>query len=239
MQQNTTKCIKRVGNSFNCPPCKGASIKYGKSKGGMQRYKCKMCNKTFVEMYTYKACEKEVTAILSKLLCESVCIRGIARILKIANNTVLSRIRKVASAITKPAISINQLQFEVDELRTYVGEKGNEYWVAYALNTATGQVVDFVVGKRSKRVLNILVNTLLLSNVKQINTDNLNIYQSLIPVSLHKRGAYCINHIERKNLTLRTHLKRLSRKTICFSRSVAMLEACMKIYFFFPATSPD
>jgi hypothetical protein len=107
-------------------------------------YKCKMCNKTFVETYTYKAYEKDVAVIVAKILCESVCIRGIARVLKIANNTVLNRIRKVASAIIKPAIPINQLLFEVDELRTYIGEKGNEYWVAYALNKATGKVVDFV-----------------------------------------------------------------------------------------------
>jgi transposase-like protein len=124
MQQNATKCIKRVGSDVNSSSCEGFSIKYGKSKSGIQRYKCKICNKTFVEMYTYKAYEKLLSTTLSKLLCESVCIRGIARILKIANNTVLNRIRKIASIIIKPAIPINQLRFEVDELPTYVGEKG-------------------------------------------------------------------------------------------------------------------
>ncbi|MDL2326931.1 IS1 family transposase [Bacteroidales bacterium OttesenSCG-928-A14] len=33
-----------------------------------------------------------------------------------------------------------------------------------------------------------------------------------------------------RNLTLRTHLKRLSRKTICFTRSVEMLSSCLKLY---------
>ncbi len=77
----------------------------------------------------------------------------------------------------------------------------------------------------------MIVNTLLLSKVKQIKTDKLNIYQTLIPKSIHQSGAYAINHIERKNLNLRTHIKRLSRRTICYSKSIVMLEACLKIYF--------
>jgi IS1 family transposase len=169
--------------------------------------------------------------MIAELLCESVCIRGIARVLRISVNTVLSRIRKIARDIVKPAIPLNQLEFEVDELRTYIGRKGNEYWLAYALNQTNGKVIDFVIGKRSKRTLRILVNTLILSGVNKIRTDNLNIYRSLIPNKIHHHGAYSINHIERKNLTIRTHIKRLSRRTICFSRNFALLESCMKIYF--------
>jgi insertion element IS1 protein InsB len=44
---------------------------------------------------------------------------------------------------------------------------------------------------------------------------------------------YSTNHIERFNLTLRTHLKRLNRRTICFSRSLVLLNAILKIYFWF------
>ena len=55
--------------------------------------------------------------------------------------------------IAKPAIAMNQPELEVDELRTFIGRKGNEYWLAYALNKENGQVVDFVLGRRSKRTL--------------------------------------------------------------------------------------
>ncbi|WP_255539589.1 IS1 family transposase [Flavobacterium sp. CLA17] len=37
--------------------------------------------------------------------------------------------------------------------------------------------------------------------------------------------------MERKNLTLRTHLKRLNRRTICFSKSLVVFTAVLKIYF--------
>jgi insertion element IS1 protein InsB len=59
----------------------------------------------------------------------------------------------------------------------------------------------------------------------------LNIYQALVPGEIHTSNAYNINYIERNNLNLRTHLKRLSRRTICFTRSLLMLTACLKIYF--------
>ncbi len=64
-----------------------------------------------------------------------------------------------------------------------------------------------------------------------IFTDKLKGYQSLIPPSIHRIVRYGTKNIERANLTLRTHLKRLSRKTICFSRSEIMLKAVLKIYF--------
>ncbi|WP_188464902.1 IS1 family transposase [Marivirga lumbricoides] len=37
--------------------------------------------------------------------------------------------------------------------------------------------------------------------------------------------------MERKNLSLRTHLKRLNTRSICFSKSKVMLIACLTIYF--------
>jgi IS1 family transposase len=70
-----------------------------------------------------------------------------------------------------------------------------------------------------------------MAECKQIYTDGLDVYRFVIPEKLHRVKRYGINHIERKNLNLRVHLKRLGRKTICFSKSLLMLEACLKIYF--------
>jgi IS1 family transposase len=118
----------------------------------------------------------------------------------------------------------------VDELWTYIGRKENEYWLAYALEKG-GRVADFVVGKRTKATLQGLIDRLLASGVKRIRTDKLTLYRRLIPKNRHCCTPYGINHIERKNLSIRTHIKRLSRRTICFNRSARMLESCMKIYF--------
>ncbi|MGL6635869.1 IS1 family transposase, partial [Aeromonas veronii] len=39
---------------------------------------------------------------------------------------------------------------------------------------------------------------------------------------MHLTGKIFTQRIERNNLTLRTRIKRLARKTICFSRSVEL-----------------
>ena len=117
--------------------------------------------------------------------------------------------------------------------QTYIKNISKECWVIYALDKQTRQVVDLKVGGRTKKNLKRVTDTLMLANCKQIFTDGLPIYRELIPVELHKVKRYGTNHIERKNLSLRTHLKRLNRKTIAFSKSLLMLEACLKIYFWY------
>ena len=119
----------------------------------------------------------------------------------------------------------------MDELKTYIKNKGRDYWVIYALDKQNGQVVDWKVGKRTTVNLQRVTDTPLLAKCKQIYTDRLSIYRQIIPSAIHKVKRYGTNKIERKNLSLRTHLKRLNRKTICFSKSPLMLEACLKIYF--------
>jgi IS1 family transposase/transposase-like protein len=218
---------------MDCKYCNANCCKAGKQASGLQRYFCKGCKKYQQKQYSYAAYKVGIIAMIPKLVCNSVGIRGIARVLDIAVNTTVKLIKKIADSITKPPIPINRKSFEIDELRTFIGTKENQYWVAYILCSETKEVIDFIAGKRSKRTLRMVVNTALCSGVKIIKTDKLNIYQTLIPEKIHISSAYNINYIERNNLNLRTHLKRLSRRTICFSKSLLMLTACLKIYFWY------
>ncbi len=54
-------------------------------------------------------------------------------------------------------------------------------------------------------------------------TDEWGSYARELPKE-HLIGKIFTQHIERNNLTLRTGLKRLARKTLCFSRSVELHE---------------
>src|SRR5690606_25711925 len=92
-------------------------------------------------------------------------------------------------------------------------------------------VFDFVMGTRSKSNMQPLTEKLLNTLPRKIYTDKHQTYQSLIPKTIHSTQSKGTNHIERMNLTLRTHLKRLSRKTICFSKSGILLSACLILYF--------
>ncbi|AHA68951.1 Transposase [Shigella dysenteriae 1617] len=49
-------------------------------------------------------------------------------------------------------------------------------------------------------------------------------YGREVPKDKHLTGKIFTQRIERNNLTLRTRIKRLARKTICFSRSVEIHE---------------
>jgi insertion element IS1 protein InsB len=162
-------------------------------------------------------------------LVNSCGINDIARVLRISKNTVSSRILKMAHLIKPPVFSERFQSYEMDELYTKIDKK--QYWVIYAINRKTKQVINFAVGSKTNQNLSKVVNTLLLLNPKKIYTDKLKSYNTLIPKSTHNNSRYQTNRIERFNLNLRTHLKRLHRRTICYSKSVMMLEAIIRIYF--------
>jgi len=215
---------------MKCIYCQSDCIKKGKVKN-VQRYQCKHCGKTQQRRYKKARIEEGKYEWVKNLTKESSSISSISRLLKISKSSVQRVIERIASAIENPVNQENGDQYEIDELRTYCGNKQHESWVMYAINKTTGKVIDFCVGRRTKENLKKITDSLLLLNPKKIYTDGLTIYKTLIPEKLHKVFVHCTNKIERKNLNIRTHLKRLSRKTICFTRSNEMLENCLRMYF--------
>lgn len=205
-------------------------IKYGKAKDGKQRYQYKNCKKTSVLKYIYRAYYKNINNKIIQLTKEGLGIRSTARLLKISVTTLLKRIVSISKQIKQPKIKLHQ-SYEIDEMRTYIGNKKNLYWIVYALNQKTKEVVSFSVGKRNYKTLSKVINTVQDSKPIQIFTDKLVHYKFLIDQSIHKIKKWGTNYIERKNLSLRTHLKRLNRKTICFSRSQVVLNSILNIYF--------
>lgn len=207
---------------MECTGCNKGTVKNGKSKTGIQRYYCQGCRKYRQERYRYTACERGISQKIVGLKKESCGVRGTARILKISSTTVIKRVKGLAKKITRPFPITMGREYEVDEMRTYIGSKKRLYWIVYAIDKETKAVVDFKVGKRTMKTLQKVVETLVLSGAKKIFTDGYSLYRSLIPEAIHRKSKYSINGIERKNLSIRTHLKRLSRKTICFSKSKEM-----------------
>lgn len=217
-------------NEIQCSLCQGKAVKNG-FQNNKQRYKCTTCHKKFQLEYIYKAYQGNVNDLIKELLKEGCGIRSIARLLKVSKDTVLSRMLKISHQIRTPRFNSFGCQFEVDELWSFIGNKTNATWITYAIERETKTVIDFFVGRKTKENIKPLIDKVLLLNPKRIYTDRLNIYPKLIPKTIHKVFRFCTNKIERMNLTLRTHIKRLSRRTICFSRNVLYLEAHLKIYF--------
>jgi len=216
---------------MKCRICKTLAVKNGRQPNGKQRYRCKLCKVSFQNTYNYKAYRKETDIEIHNLLIESVGVRAIGRLLKISKTTVISRIKRMASKINKPILGEKHQYYEIDEMRVVVGCKENQAWLTYAINRDNKKVVDFVVGRRTKQNISKITKSVLLLTPKMIFTDGLSTYKSLIPKENHNTRKKNTTIIERHNLTLRIALKRLSRKTINYSKNFEMLNATMKVYF--------
>ena len=103
---------------------------------------------------------------------EGLGIRSTARVLQISATTLIKRILSIAKDVPRPAISKGKV-YEVDELRTYIGNKSRLVWVAYVLERESRNLVSFYVGARTNKTLRIVLTSLQLSEAKHIYTDGL------------------------------------------------------------------
>ena len=206
---------------MNCYHCENTCVKSGIRKS-IQRYRCKTCKKYQQAIYVKPRIPQEKYDWTCKLSNEGCGISNIARLLDISKSSVQRIIERIVANLKLPEINEFGQTYEIDELRTYCGNKRNELWLIYAINRCTKRIINFVVGRRTKENIAIVVTALLNLQPKAIYSDRLNIYETLICKTIHRIYLRCTNYIERKNLTLCTCLKRLARKTICFTRSERM-----------------
>jgi len=117
---------------------------------------------------------------------------------------------------------MNAIDVELDEMWSFVGDKSNQRWLWLAIDHNTGETIAFVFGRRKDEVFLKLKKLLEDFNIEKYYTDNWGSYSKILDKDKHQIGKANTQTIERKNLTLRTRIKRLTRKTICFSKSIQM-----------------
>ncbi len=113
-------------------------------------------------------------------------------------------------------------EVESDEMWSFVGKKNNQRWLWHAIDHQTGVVLAYVLGKHTDEVLLKLKKLLEPFGIKRFYTDSWGGYERHINPEQLFIGKINTQKIERKHLTLRTRIKRLARKTICFSKSIRM-----------------
>jgi len=79
-------------------------------------------------------------------------------------------------------------------------------------------VLAYVLGKRKDTVFQELKKLLAPFNISHYYTDDWGSYTRHLAPEKHEIGKANTQKIERKNLNFRTWIKRLARKTICFSK---------------------
>ena len=111
---------------------------------------------------------------------------------------------------------------ELDEMWSFVGNKSNQRWLWLAIDHDSRKIIAFTFGRRKHEVFRKFKKLLKPFRIKRYYTDGYSCYGKYLPNKSHLAGKTNTQRIERKNLTLRTRIKRLARKTICFSKCVHM-----------------
>jgi insertion element IS1 protein InsB len=119
---------------------------------------------------------------------------------------------------------------EVDELWSYVGKKHEQRWLWHAIDHRSGKVLAYVFGRRKDEVFLKLKALLEPFGITRYYTDYWGAYTRHLATDEHQPGKRNTQKIERKHLTLRTRIKRLVRKTICFSKSIQMHDIVVGLF---------
>lgn len=109
---------------------------------------------------------------------------------------------------------------ELDEMWSFVGSKRQQRRLWHAIDHQTGQVLAYVLAPHVDAALLQLQALLTPFGIERFYTDSWGAYSRYLDPSKHRIGKANTQKIERKHLTLRTRIKRLARKTICFSKSI-------------------
>src|SRR6266702_5982373 len=231
-----------------CPHCQSEQIvKRGKTRRGTQRYLCQNTACTtgsFLLDYRNRGCLPEVKHTIIDMSLNASGIRDTARVLRISTDTVLRALRKKEAALAAvnsallrtidPAeilVDIEQAgEVEVDEMWSFVGKKGNQRWLWHAIDHHTGQVLANVFGHRKDEVLLQLKALPEPFGLTRFYTDHWGAYERHLEPAMHSPGKRNTQKIERKHLTLRTRIKRLVRKTICFSKTTQMHDIVIGLF---------
>ena len=113
---------------------------------------------------------------------------------------------------------------------SFVGATATARWLWHAIDHHTGRVLAYVVGTHKDAGFVKLKTLLAPLGLTHYYTDKAGVYRRHLPPEQHTVEKLSMQKIERKHLTLRTRLKRLARKTLCFSRSCLMHDLRIGLY---------
>ena len=120
---------------------------------------------------------------------------------------------------------------EWDEFWSFAGSKADQRWTWYLTEKHSGIIIAWENGRRKDEVLQKLLDSVAHIPISVCHTDAWPAYERLFPSKYrHLAGKGETWKIERKNLNFRTHIKRLSRKTICFPKNKEIHDNVIGMY---------
>jgi insertion element IS1 protein InsB len=122
------------------------------------------------------------------------------------------------------------LSSELDEMWSYVRSKANPRWLWHAIDHHSGTVLAYVFGRRKDTVFLQLKGLLEPFGIRRFYTDGWGAYERHIDPEQHEVGKQYTQKIESKHINLRTRIKRLVRRTICFSKTTTMHDLVIGLF---------
>jgi insertion element IS1 protein InsB len=122
------------------------------------------------------------------------------------------------------------LSSELDEMWSFVRVKSNPRWLWHAIDHHTGAVLAYVFGRRKDEVFLQLKALLEPFGIIRYYTDGWGAYERHLEPDQHTIGKDKTQKIESKHIRLRTRIKRLVRRTICFSKTERMHDLVIGLF---------
>ena len=113
---------------------------------------------------------------------------------------------------------------------SFVKRQWNPRWLWHAIDHHTGAVLAYVFGRRQDEVFLKLKALLEPFGITRYYTDGWGAYERHLEPDQHTVGKDNAQKIESKHIRLRTRIKRLVRRTICFSKSERMHDLVIGLF---------
>ena len=127
-------------------------------------------------------------------------------------------------------LRVKEKEAELDEMWSFVQSKQQQRWLWQAVDHVTGEVLAYVLNTREDKAFLELKALLQPFGIQHFYTDGWGTYERQIDEEQHTIGKRYTQKIERKHLNYRTRIKRLARKTICFSKSQLMHDTVIGLF---------
>lgn len=121
-------------------------------------------------------------------------------------------------------------EVELGEMWSFVKNKQNQRWLWHAIDHHSHTILAYHFGPRKDSAFKALKEKLGQFDIDFYYTDDWGAYERHLPTSKYLIGKRNTQAIERKHLTFRTRIKRLTRKTICFSKLESIHDAVIGLF---------
>ncbi|AFY37058.1 Insertion element protein [[Leptolyngbya] sp. PCC 7376] len=215
---------------MECPECQSTHIRKNGKKKGKQNHICVDCGRQFIDHYSQLGYSNAFKRECLKMYVNGMGFRAIERVKGVHHTTVITWVKQVGALLPDAYEPEEMPQVgELDELQTFVGAKKNKVWLWTAVDHFQPGILAWTIGDRSAETFKPLWAIVSLWRCFFYVTDGWKVYPIFVPDGDQIISKTYMTRVEGENTRLRHYLARLHRKTLCYSKSVEMLEHSIRL----------